>query len=166
MRKILLNEHCDTPDVRRRVPDGKDRSVVLHKYDPRLRVRGHRFDLIPPRGKLPMRDPILMDRDQTPLLHDPADKCKNVNDEKRSREDEKNDLLANIKKQQHRHEKEERQDGDDRRPLQKRRRCPVNANERSQVLSRVDHFDVFFRGFRVSVVSGSKPRKIQNAPKE
>jgi hypothetical protein len=65
-----------------------------------------------------MADAVLVDRHCITLLHNPADQRENVNDKESGREDEIDNLLADIEDHQHRHKEYERHDGNDRTTLE------------------------------------------------
>ena len=131
--EMFPDNHGDVIDVGNGLWDRHRLTVRLYNIDPGLRVSFDRLDLIPSRDKASVTDAVLVDRYSIPLLHHPADHRENVNDQERGREDKVDELLAEVKDHQHRHEEKEGYDRDDRGSLKEGRGSAVDADDRAKV---------------------------------
>jgi len=97
------------------------------------------FDLGPEGGAFFVVEAVFVDLDQRFALHHPREHGDQVEDEEGRREQEITDALADVKGEDHRQEKHERQHDDKHRPLQICRGDAVDGNEPSEIFVFVAH---------------------------
>jgi len=133
LSQVILNCEGNVIDVGDGLGDRHRFTVRLYDSDSAIRVSLHRLDLVPCGDKAAMSDAVVVDRDSITLLHYPADHGEKVDDQESGRENEVDNLLTDIKDNQHCHEEKERQNRDDRSSLKEGSGGTMDADNSAQI---------------------------------
>ena len=147
---MLPYQQRDPTDVRRGLRDGQGLAASFGDRDTGVAFCLDGVDLVPRRRKFPLRDPVLINRDDVPLLQDPTDHREDIDHKERARHDEEHELLLKVKEDERDQEKQKCQDRDDCGALQEQRRRTMRADELAELLLvRSRHDRASFCVFRV-----------------